>query len=85
MSTNLSVKKQNKTKKTLDTLEYVLFLCQSEAVGAAELSKAQHRLEKQRCEELESRVHNMEEELKKLQTDKERLEEVGRLCAVLTI
>lgn len=85
MNMNLSVKK--KTHKKIKssgfhwTLEYVLLSRVLEAVGAAELSKAQHRLEKQRCEELECRVHKMQEELQKLQTDKERLGQVGTVCS----
>lgn len=46
------------------------------------MSKAQHRLDKQRCEELESRVHKMQEELEKLQTDRERLGQVGTVHSV---
>lgn len=56
-----------------------------EAVGAAELLKAEHLLDKQRCEEMESRMQKMQEEVKKLQSDKERLKQVDRLCGRLII
>lgn len=51
-------------------------VCVLEAVGAAESLKAEHLLEKQRCEEMESRLHMMQEEVKKLQSDKDRLKQV---------
>lgn len=54
----------------------MLLVCASEAVGAAESLKAERLLEKQRCQEMESRVHEMEEEVTKLRSDKERLKQV---------
>lgn len=64
------------------TLKSVLLLCVLEAVGAAELLKAEHLREKQRCEEMESRMQKVQEEAKKLYSDKERLKQVDRLWII---
>lgn len=52
---------------------------------AAEKSQAQHRLEKQRCEEMECRVHKIEGELKELKSDNERLEPVSMPTVVVIL
>lgn len=52
---------------------------------AAEKSQAQHRLEKQRCEEMELRVHKIEGELEELKSDNERLEPVSMLTVIVIL
>lgn len=52
---------------------------------AAEKSQAQHRLEKQRCKEMEFRVHKIEEELEELKSDNERLEPVSMFTVTVTL
>lgn len=53
-----------------------------DVMEAAEKSEAQHRLEKQRCEEMQIRIHKIEEELEELKSDNKRLEPVSMLTVI---
>lgn len=67
------------------TLQYQCFFCVSDVMEAAEKSQAQHRLEKQRCEEMDFRVHKIEEELEELKSDNKRLEPVSMFTVTVTL
>lgn len=68
-----------------NTAASVLSFCVLDVMEAAEKSQAQHRLEKQRCEEMELRVHKIEEELEELKSDNERLEPVSMLTVIVIL